>query len=652
MRRAARKRMYLAAVGSVVVAVIGGYVLTGLDSTLPEGRRGDAMASDAQPDGHAAVDLEAADALVGTVDLETSAGEPYCSGLEDVGDRLLAARVNEEFKGLSGDLPALAVELAADMAGLEPDLREGRALPLAAFLSVLSWPAYPLPEPAEQRLSWSQEDRLQRLIEDGALATVFEHPSLSGRRDATLDAEDPAGRDRATTVLGAIMLRYGGSPDRWLPHVPADWPVGIHDLAIAAEAGVAVAAFETLLDRSDAADASWAGSFGGEVNLAQFAAYHMRPELLRILMARGVSPVATKQPLLDDIARRAEVSEHEADIVAMLVAAGLNVRRPTTLRVLEARHPHQSGLLLHPEVEEALASPGVSELARRLAEAKGRWQAERDAHEVRQEHCREQQIAAALESGSPGDGLTLAGKRRYDQDLRNAREQELREIRATLLGPSSGGQGNGQLGDLVGRVYDSAIRGRWDDAMAAADEVPPPLNEVVNADLLSHALRAGASMEVFEALLDRNDGLLPADAILDLSSRGWDGAASVAEALLGHGLDAHYEDRFGRNAFSRVAANSSYGGGWRASYDQGMASFLASQGVRPKPSSLGIDPLDEVLSAMVSLGVGDSGLWLARLLVDHGAPIEASHRELARRIAVLHPNGHLKLVQAIPLFGQ
>ena len=71
----------------------------------------------------------------------------------------------------------------------------------------------------------------------------------------------------------------------------------------------------------------------------------------------------------------------------------------------------------------------------------------------------------------------------------------------------------------------------------------------------------------------------------------------------------------------------------------------------PKPSRRGTDPLDTVLSNMVEARVEDSGIWLARLLVDIGAPIEASHRELAQRIASLDPKGHAKLMSAIPSLG-
>lgn len=628
----------LAALGAVVGAACLAYVVT-LDS-IDAPNRG--------PQGAAEPDVSAVAALVassGTAGAAGVADAVTCSRVEDIGERLMAVREREEFRRLAGHMPGLlAVELAADMAGLDPHLRYG-ASPLAVRFGVEPWPSYPRPEPAAQPLSWSDQDELEQLVDDGLFSAVFEHPALEGRRDATLDSADSAGERRTTTALGALLQRHGAVADRWLPHVPDDWPVGLHDLAVAVEAGVAAVAFESLLDRrARGAAATWPDGFGGDINLAQLAAYHMQPKLLRVLMARGISP-AGEQPLLDDIARLPEASEHEAEVVGMLVAAGLKVRRPTTLRLLKTRHPHQSGLVLHPDAESALASPAVAELAQSLAGAMTRWQTERQQLESWRERCRAQLAAGGLatDAAASGNQLTLNAKRRHDKDLREARDRQRQRARAALEGASGPGHRDDALGDLVGRAYEGAVNRRWDEAIAAANNVPAPLREFVRRDLLSHALSVGASMEVFEALLGLNDGILPEDAILDLTSRGWKGSASVAEALLAHGLDVHHADRFGKNAFSQAAAIHGY--------DAQMAKFLAAQGVSPKPSPRGMDPLDDILSAMVMWGVDEEGLWLARLLVDIGAPIEPSHLELTQRIALVAPGDHAKLVRAIPPLG-
>lgn len=642
-----RRRTHLATIGAVVMAALAAYVIGGLGSTVaPDRNLDDVMASDFESDQPSlAAGVHPLEGASRTADVEMD--DVNCSRVEHIGDRLLVATERREFEQLSSHLPALAVELAADMAGLEPDLRFGHTLPLAARFGVRLPPRYPLPKLATQVLPWSVGDALGQLVDGGDFRAIFDHRALEGQRDATLAHEDSAGHRRTTTVLGAALQRHGATAHGWLPHVPDDWPIGAHDLAVAVEAGVAADVFESLLDRSAGAKLDWQDGFGHEVNLAQLAAYHMRPDLLRALMARGTSP-AGKQPLLDDIARLPDVSEHEADVVAILVESGLKIRRPTTLRVLEARYPHQSGLILHSDVAMAVADPKVAELARSLRGAKERWQEARERLEFWREHCHAQfagDHAGTRTRAGPSEHSTLAAKRRHDEDLREARDQKLEEVRAKLMESQSAGTSEGAPGKLMERAYMAAMDGKWAEAMAAADELLMPFDEMVRRDLLSYALRTGASMEVFEALLAVNGDALPEDAILDLSSRGWPRSARIAEALLVHGLDVHHVDSFGKNAFSRVAA--AYLQRESASYRE-MASFLAARGVSPKPSQRGMDPLDEVLSDMVTLGVDDSGLWLARLLVDIGAPIETSHLELTQRIALLGADGHLRLVQAIP----
>ncbi len=626
----------LAVVGAVIAAAVAACIVVVVWTDAPDSRPEEEVGSDA---------AAAMRALVAPNDLAAATDEVICSRVEDIGEQLLERRERDEFEQLSDHLSGLTVELAADLAGLQPYLRYGDLFPLAAHFGMRLGPSYPLPELVAHSLPRSAEDALGRLIEAGEFAAVFDHPALQGARDATLDVADSAGDHRTTTVLGALLRHHGASADQWLPQMPDDWPIGIHDLAVAVVAGVPAAVFESLLDRGGGADTHWPDRFGGEVDLAQLAAYHMQPKLLQALVDRGLDLAARKQPLIDDIARQPEASEHEATVVAMLVAAGLKVRRPTTLDVLRDRHPQQAGLQLHPDVEAALDSPETTNLARSLAGARERWQTARQRLESWREQCRARQAA---------DLLTLTAKRRHDSekrrhdgDLHEALGRELREGVVALEGLlGTAGQRDDQLGDLVGRLWESAFERRWSDAIAAAEDVPEPMRKFTSRDLLSQALRVGAPMEVFEALLELNDGVLPADAILDLASRGWEGSAGVAEALLARGLDVHHVDRFGENAFSRVA--SLYVTGYAPF--EGMASFLASQGVSPKPSPLGMDPLDKVLSDMM-LNVEDSGLWLAQLLVDIGAPIEASHRELAQRIALLDPDGHARLVHSIPALG-
>ena len=189
--------------------------------------------------------------------------------------------------------------------------------------------------------------------------------------------------------------------------------------------------------------------------------------------------------------------------------------------------------------------------------------------------------------------------------------------------------------------YESAIGGRWQEAIEAALDVDAVSRSHLLADLLSLSLRRGAPIEVIEELIGLNDGLLPEDAVLGLSERHWNGAAGVARELIPHGLDIHHVDGLGRNAFSSLARSYPV--------NMEMAAFLAAHSVSPKPSPRGKDPLDLILSRMVRMaGVGRTEFEFARLLVSIGAPIESSHRELAGRLAKIDPQDYRKLVSAIP----
>ena len=98
--------------------------------------------------------------------------------------------------------------------------------------------------------------------------------------------------------------------------------------------------------------------------------------------------------------------------------------------------------------------------------------------------------------------------------------------------------------------------------------------------LLALSLRRGAPMDVLETLVQLNDGLLPEDAILSLSERGWAGAARAVEMLGPFGLDVHHVDEFGRNAFSKLAGTSNQSG------DAGASCLLFSQ-FKAEPSTTG-----------------------------------------------------------------
>lgn len=358
-------------------------------------------------------------------------------------------------------------------------------------------------------------------------------------------------------------------------------------------------------------------------------------------MARGANAGSHRQSVLDDILL-GSTSDHELheveDVVRQLVAAGLKPRRPSALSVLEARYPDLAGVGLGMDTTAALASGAVTEAAERLVDIRSKWEAKLDALYRGEEHCNPTPIADATFGWPDSATLTLGDKEAYDQWLQEQDEEAFR----TLLDTAPGRDGPpGQVSRVLQVGYESAIGGRWKEAIEAAWDVDPVRRSYFLADLLSLSLRRGAPIEVIEELIGLNNGLLPEDAALSLSERYWDGAVGVARVLIPRGLDMHHVDRFGRNAFSSLARSYPV--------NLEMAALLAAHSVSPKPSPRGADPLDLILSRMVRMaGVGRTEFEFARLLVSIGAPIEPSHRELAARLALVDPQDYRKLVNAIP----
>ena len=249
---------------------------------------------------------------------------------------------------------------------------------------------------------------LDALLREGKLER------LRDLREVVVASRDSLGTRHDTNLLGMMIRRHGADMTMWLPDVPEEWPIGVHELAVAIDAGVSAHDFEALLDLSGVeAGAGWRRPDPiRQVNLAQVAAYHVRPGIVRALMARGANAGSDRQSVLDDILARStsdrELHEVE-DVVRQLVAAGLRPRRPSALAVLEARYPDLAGIGLGADTTTALASGTVAEVAGRLADIRSKWTAELEALYSRGEHCNPTLIADAT-FGSDSVTVTLRDK--------------------------------------------------------------------------------------------------------------------------------------------------------------------------------------------------------------------------------------------------
>ncbi len=171
---------------------------------------------------------------------------------------------------------ALEQELVADIAGYRRDTeRPGDGgLPIRFF-----W-TYGTPSPPDHReLTVGEQRRLTtRLHETGVEGLIA--------LDATLLQE----RWDDTSLVGHLIREHGEALYAALPAAEGALPVGLHELAIAIEEGVALASFVVLVDHTNA-DLSEAWRNGA--NLAKVAAIHGRPDILRYLMSNGGSSSAS-----------------------------------------------------------------------------------------------------------------------------------------------------------------------------------------------------------------------------------------------------------------------------------------------------------------------------------------------------------------------
>ena len=96
---------------------------------------------------------------------------------------------------------------------------------------------------------------------------------------------------------------------------------------------------------------------------------------------------------------------------------------------------------------------------------------------------------------------------------------------------------------------------------------------------------------------------------------------SVIKAMYNRGADFNFITANGENAITRAASLNKHD----------ILIFLINKGVNVKPLAYGYDPLDHILSELVTTTTSENGLLelvkIADLLIYSGAPIEISHKE-------------------------
>ena len=523
----------------------------------------------------------------------------------------------------------LEQDLIADVAGIRPDTRAvlDTGLPAVLFLK------YGAPRPSEAHKP--TDDELRR-VED-VLGSAWREGLTS-----------PTTHE--TTLAAYLVREHGDAVAAALPALDGVLPIGLYELAVAIEVGWAPADFQVLLDISNVdVNARW---YNG-ANLAKVAAIYVRPGILRLLTSRGVDPSAELMwdhgSVLDDMAlMRTAVPMHTpappldeeafADVVRQLIAAGDRPYLPSTLSALRKWLPGTPMPTLHSDAA-ALLTPAIEATAKAVGAMDAEWNEKVEAARRLERRC-DTVIADAVEH-AVFLGTDLAAKQRYSEALDRRETRSLEKLAAAQgdeleADAPSDGPAEPKPNALLQAVTDQ----RWTDAVAIADQE----GGLAPLFVLHIALGSEAPLDVLVALINRTGGSTPQDVLRSLAQNRRPDAAQIAEALEPYGLDPHAVDAQGRNGFTFIAgANFESESTWR------FAEYLASHAVTVKPNAYGLDPLDTVLLRLLDLPlVSRAGIPFVRFLIDHGAPIEPSHLQLAESISKADAETYRRLVNVVP----
>ena len=468
----------------------------------------------------------------------------------------------------------------------------------------------------------------------------------------TADVPALQARRGSSTVLGEFIRQHVGGFQDVLANPVGLTAFGAHELAIAIEEGITVAEFEQLLDESGA-DIN-AGSTGGG-NLVRTAAINGRPDILRALINRGAvlrndEVVASRtSSVLDDMAGLLRTlpppdQASFAAVAAQLVAAGERPFLPSTAAAFERSGPGVQTMTLHPRAAELVTSAAVGADAAGLALLLAEWDERIDDAKQAEDHCARQPLEPNwAEDATRSLAAKLGHEPRVEQPSAAARallESTTKQIRADPRWP--------ELWAALAEVFRHPDASNWHAAMALTGQWP----EVdLHGILLDLALGSGASLEVIRELAERCGGL-PTDAIMKLVRRPWPGGAAVAEALLWEfEMDVHVVDDQGRDALRNLAEGFFANAAFQKPNPPAlaMAAFLGEYSMAEGTSAAGLDALDYVLhEALAQPNRATAAGRFARVLIDHGASVARSHRELMALIAESSPVAATRIVEAVP----
>jgi len=154
---------------------------------------------------------------------------------------------------------------------------------------------------------------------------------------------------------------------------------------------------------------------------------------------------------------------------------------------------------------------------------------------------------------------------------------------------------------------------------------------------ISMGVSNNAPFQYFEGLFSYG-ARIPDNAVSTLSYNRFGG---LTVKLIPHGLNLNFVDDRGINALGMlIIETNKY---QELGFNQ-MFPFLLESGVNPKPDGSSLDPLNFALEGTAN----ETSVQYAKLLVDHGAPIEKSHRQQMETLKLAHSARYERIIEYIP----
>jgi len=227
-------------------------------------------------------------------------------------------------------------------------------------------------------------------------------------------------------------------------------------------------------------------------------------------------------------------------------------------------------------------------------------------------------------SESNDSSTTLAGKIQIEEEIRKKimgdgntaqhKTETMEDINSTKL-------------ELFKDLFEYSGEKRWDDFSHTVASLEEFNSETLHIALFQ-AIVDGAPIEVITALISRGAVIMP-EALSILAQQN---NVRLTKQLIPLGLDIHQKDGFYKTGIQNTLEFFK---------SRQMFDFLLANGVTVNtPASQGRDALDLALMRLLE---NNDGLYYAMKLLEHGAVVANSHRELFTQLKTDKPQAYQAL---------